>query len=225
MRWNRDFVSDWLMQLWTEARFVSIFTGAGLFWACVCFTKDPVAHSILYINCHCIGDQEIVGTNWIKPCCLRYAVAKQVTLHVWHHNYAVCHSGSLLPLPDPLNSLQGRTPEQTDPLWSALARWLLTSADKNRKHSSGHDKPQWGCLIGRWLSYCCPGSPDPGSVQGLGQDGWINNVCGSNVRNNESTGLVDTPNAGKYSVSGLSLWRETNLTRLPHAAGFTMTLH
>lgn len=51
-------------------------------------------------------------------------------------------------LPDPLNSLQGRTPEQTDPLWSALARWLLTSSDKNRKHTSGHGKPQWGCLIG-----------------------------------------------------------------------------
>ncbi len=124
--------------------------------------------------------------------------------------------GRFFPLPDPLNSLQGRTPEQTDPLWSALARWLLTSTDKNRKHTSGHGKPQWGCLIGRWLSYCCPGSPDPGSVQGLGQDGWINNVCGSNVRNNESTGLVDTPNAGRYSVSGLSLWRETNLTRLPY---------
>ncbi len=124
--------------------------------------------------------------------------------------------GRFFPLPDPLNSLQGWTLEQTDPLWSALARWLLTSTDKNRKHTSGHGKPQWGCLIGRWLSYCCPGSPDPGSVQGLGQDGWINNVCGSNVRNNESTGLVDTPNAGRYSVSGLSLWRETNLTRLPY---------
>jgi len=54
-----------------------------------------------------------------------------------------------------------------------------------------------------WLltQRCCPGSPDPGSVQGIGQDGWINNVCESNVRSNDSTGLVDTQTCGgRYSA-------------------------
>ncbi len=83
--------------------------------------------SIVYINCHCIGDPEFVGTNCIKPCCFRYAVAKQVTLHVWHHNYAVCHSGSLFPTPWPPELPSGTDPRAN---WPSLVSTGQVAPDK-----------------------------------------------------------------------------------------------
>lgn len=161
--------------------------------------------SIVYINCHWKSDPGIVGTNWIKPCCLCYAVAKQVTLHAWHYGNAVCHSGSLLPVP-----LTPWTPFRDGPLskltlfgqhWPGGSWQVLTKTGSIPLDTASPSGAVWLAAD----SAHCPGSPDPGSVQGLGQDGWINNVCESNIRSNESTGLVDTQTCGTYSAINSNL--------------------